>query len=271
MPEFETATGRIFYEVLGPEQDTDTPPEWVTLLHNFMSAGQSAWGAVAETLARRYRVLLPDLPGHGRSLGHPLGFRHIEMARQLAGLMIALGAEHGHLAGCSSGGIMAQLMVHHSLVRPASLTLVSSTYSVNPATTGVATSLDPQDFRASRNWLEATARLHDPYRYEGYFEDTLLTGFRRLRPADAIDLPLSALREWTLPVCLIHGEDDEIFPVQLAAAMADALPDAELHIAPEQTHALIFRQAWFVRDHLVDFLGRHPQATAQLTHLSRNN
>jgi len=271
MPEFETATGRIFYEVMGPEQETVAPPAWVTLLHNFMSAGQPAWGSIAQTLALRYRVLLPDLPGHGRSLGHPLGFRHTEMARQLADLMIALGAERGHLAGCSSGGMLAQLMVHHSLVRPATLTLVSSTYSVNPQTTGVATSLDPEDFRASRNWLDATARLHDPYRYDGYFEDTLLNGFRRLRPADAIDLPLSVLQQWTFPVCLIHGEHDEIFPVQIAASMAGALPDAELHIAPDQTHALIFRQAWFVRHCLAGFLDRHPQGTVQLTHLSRNN
>ena len=271
MPEFSTATGRIFYEVMGPEQDASAPTEWITLLHNFMSAGQPAWGFVAEALAHRYRVLLPDLPGHGRSLGHPIGFRHTEMARQLAALMIALGAERGHLAGCSSGGMIAQLMAHHSLVRPATLTLVSSTYSVNPETTGVATSLDPKDFRASRNWLAATAQLHDPYRYDGYFQDTLLHGFQRLRPADAIDLPLSALQEWVLPVCLIHGENDEIFPVQIAASMAAALPDAELHIVPGQTHALIFRRARFVRDRLADFLDRHPQRTAQLTHLSRNS
>ena len=255
MPEFETPAGPIYYEIIGP--DEPGAAGWVTLLHNFMSTGAAAWGPVVERLAERWRVLLPDLPGHGRSVGHLPAFRHPEMARQLAGLMQATGADRGHLAGCSSGGMLAQLMLHQRLVQPATLTLVSTTYSVNPQTTGVTTSLDPKDFRASRNWVEGTARLHDPYRYDGYFEDVLLNGFRRLRLEDVIDLPLGALHEWTLPVCLIHGEDDEIFPVEIAKAMTAALPDVELHIAPDQTHALIFRQAWFVRDRLADFLERH--------------
>ena len=264
MPEFETPAGPIYYEIIGP--DEPDAAGWVTLLHNFMSTGAAAWGPVVERLAERWRVLLPDLPGHGRSVGHPPAFRHPEMARQLAGLMQATGADRGHLAGCSSGGMLAQLMLHQRLVQPATLTLVSTTYSVNPQTTGVTTSLDPKDFRASRNWVEGTARLHDPYRYDGYFEDVLLNGFRRLRLEDVIDLPLGALHEWTLPVCLIHGEDDEIFPVEIAKAMTAALPDVELHIAPDQTHALIFRQAWFVRDRLADFLERHSSGLAENSH-----
>ena len=271
MSEFETATGRIYYEVIGPEGQSAAAAEWVTLLHNFMSTGWAAWGPIVEELARRYRVLLPDLPGHGRSLGHPIRFRHPEMARQLAGLMVAVGADAGHLAGCSSGGMLAQLIVHHALARPATLTLVSSTYSVNPQTTGASTSLDPKDFRASRRWMDGAARLHDPYRYEGYFEDVLLKGFQRLRVDEVIDLPRAALSGWTLPVCLIHGEDDEIFPVQIAKSMAEELPDVDLHVAPGQSHALIFRQAWFVRDRLADFLDRHPLGLTRISNQNRND
>jgi 3-oxoadipate enol-lactonase len=256
MPEFATANGGLHYDVLGPDDGRDV--EWITLLHNFMSTGQAAWGIIAEALADRYRVLLPDLPGHGRSLGQPAAFHHLEMGRQIADLMRHVGAEQGHVAGCSSGGMIAGLIVQHRLATPATLTLVSSTYSVNPSTTGAKKVVHPKDFRASRKWMDATARLHDAYRYDGYFEDVLLNRFQRLQPERVIDLPLDALKDWTLPVCIVHGSEDEFFPVGIASQMEEALPDAELHIVPGQGHGLIFRRPGRVQAIMAEFLARHP-------------
>jgi pimeloyl-ACP methyl ester carboxylesterase len=265
MPELATPTGTIFYEVLGPEQSSAepgaSPAETVLLIHNFMSTGRTAWGSIAEQLGIRYQVILPDLPGHGRSQGYPADFSHRVMAGQLAALLEAEGVDAPHLAGCSAGGMMALWMVHDELVRPATLTLVSTTYSVNPATTGVETSLRPEAFRAGRNWLEATAQLHDVHQGEGYFDRTLLPAFRRLTPETAIDLPLTALEAMDAPACVIHGDEDEIFPVALARQLAEALPNSELHVVPGQSHALIFRQAWKVSELMQDFLSRHLAGT----------
>jgi 3-oxoadipate enol-lactonase len=254
MPDFKTETGTIFYERYGPEDDSAPA---ITLLHNFMSNGRSAWGQIAQALAERYRVLVPDLPGHGRSQGHPPAFDYGEMARQLAALITELEMADGHLAGCSAGGMIAQLLVHHRWVMPQTLTLVSTTYSTNPATTGNTTEITPENFRAGRGWMEATARLHDPHHGDGYYHEILLPAFRALTPETGIDLSLADLHTWRLPVCLIHGEQDEFFPSFIVQAMAEALPDAELHLIPEQTHALLFRQPWLVRDHMLDFLDRH--------------
>lgn len=255
--EFETGNGLIAYQVLAARAPRRQSAPTLTLLHNFMSSGRAAWGPLLPELTRHYRVLLPDLPGHGRSLGHPAGYEHRAMARQLAALLRQEGAERGHLAGCSSGGMLAQLLVAHDLVQPATLILVSTTYSVNPNTTGNERRLAPEDFRAPRTWLEATARLHDPYRYPGYFEHDLLPSFRRLRPDTAIDLPLGALRHFAMPLCMIHGAEDEFFPVTIPRHMAATAPDAELHIIPRQSHALLFRQPWQVARIMVEFLERH--------------
>ena len=256
---FATDTGVIAYEVLEAQEPPadGAAPATLTLLHNFMSSGRSAWGALLPVLKRTHRILLPDLPGHGASLGHPQGFHHWAIARQLAALMRAEAAAEGHLAGCSSGGMIAQLLVHHKLVQPATLTLVSTTHSTNPTATGATQALTPENFQAGRKWMEATARLHDPYQGEEYYARTLLPGFRALRPDTAIDLPLEALRAFTLPVCLIHGARDEFFPVALAERMADTLPNAELHVVPHQSHALIFRQPRVVADLMAEFLSRH--------------
>jgi 3-oxoadipate enol-lactonase len=262
---FETESGVIAYQLMEPTEATsgDEAPPTITLLHNFMSSGRVAWGGVVPTLNRRFRVLLPDLPGHGRSIGHPPGYHHWAMARQLAALMRAEGAAEGHLAGCSSGGMIAQLLVHHKMVAPASLTLVSTTYSTSPATTGVGKALVPSNFRAGEQWLEATARLHDPYQGEGYFDSTLLPGFKALRPEDAIDLPLSALEAFQMPVCIIHGDRDEFFPLQIAEAMAEALPHATLNVVEQQTHALIFRRPWQVAERMERFFDRVAPSLAE--------
>ncbi len=257
MPEFPTATGSIYYEVVGPDSPTGSEAPTLTLLHNFMSTGQAAWGPLLPALREHYRLLMPDLPGHGRSQGHPTDFGHTEIARQIAALMQSEGATQGHLAGCSSGGMVAQLLVQHGFVQPHTLTLISTTHSTNPATTNNYASTAPEDYKAGRNWMAATAKLHDVYHYPGYYNEVLLAGFRHLRSQYAIDLPLSALREWTLPVCIIHGEQDEFFPRLIAEAMAQTLPQAELHIVPAQTHALIFRQPWKVSELMLAFLRQH--------------
>lgn len=259
MPEFATATGKLFYEVIEP-RDPPSAPLPLTLLHNFMSTGQSAWGPLLEKLSARYRILLPDLPGHGRSMGYPPDFHYGEMADQLGALMAAEGMTGGHLAGCSAGGMIAQLLVQRGMVTPASLTLISTTYTLNPdgeghaATAAEVQALKPENFRAGRRWMEATAQLHDPYHYPGYYHEVILAAFRQLTPARGINLTLAELAQWQMPVCIIHGAEDEFFSVATVEAMAAALPQAELHLVAGQPHALIFRQPWKVLELMERFL-----------------
>jgi pimeloyl-ACP methyl ester carboxylesterase len=60
-----------------------------------------------------------------------------------------------------------------------------------------------------------------------------------------------------MPLCIIHGERDEFFPPSIPQQMAAAAPEAELHLIPQQTHALIFRQPWRVAQIMVEFLQKH--------------
>jgi len=205
MPKFDTENGFIHYEVLNGSLRSAAAT--ITLLHNFMSTGPTAWGRIATKLASSYRVLLIDSPGHGRSIGYPDAYDHLEMARQIGQLMHTEGAEKGHLAGCSSGGMIAQHIVHQAFASPASLTLVSTTYSNNPATTGNLRKVTPEEFQMGDK-----------------------------------------------PTCVIHGEEDEFFPLYIPQSMADAIPNAQLHIVPAQTHALIFRKSTRVFDIMNEFL-----------------
>lgn len=251
MSEFETATGTIFYEDLGPREARP-----LLLLHNFMSTGRTAWGRIADELAAEYRVILPDLPGHGRSIGFPPNFDHRLMAQQIAAMMEALDLFTPHVAGCSAGGTLAQWMVAEELLDVQTMTLVSTSYSVNSETVGMPLDTSPEAYHAGENWLELTAKLHDPYQGDGYFERDLLPGYRALTPKTSIDLSLETLATWELPVCIIHGEEDEIFPVAIAEQMHAALPNSELHIIPRQYHSLIFRKSRQVAEIMRSFLAK---------------
>ncbi len=80
--------------------------EPVVLLHG-MAATSDIWRYTVEALKGRYRVVAPDLPGHGRSEGRarPYGLRFY--ARWLDGLLDALKLGRVTLFGSSMGGAIS--------------------------------------------------------------------------------------------------------------------------------------------------------------------
>ena len=85
------------------------------LLHGFTGRG-SGWGAHATAFARRFRVIVVDLPGHGRS-GTPADPRRASVERSaddLAAILDRLGAAPAHVLGYSLGARIAlRLAVAH--------------------------------------------------------------------------------------------------------------------------------------------------------------
>lgn len=98
----------------------------VVLLHGF--CGSSAyWERVMPLLARRYRVIAPDLRGHGSS-DAPLGAYTIEqMADDVAGLLDSLGLEKYTVLGHSMGGYVTLSLAERYSERLDGFGLIHST------------------------------------------------------------------------------------------------------------------------------------------------
>lgn len=96
----------------------------VVLLHGF-GGDQTEWYDIQPDLARDYRVLAYDLPGHGRSLGHPAAGSSSGTAKAILADLDARGIAKAHVAGFSMGGAIAALMALRAPDRVASLTLVA--------------------------------------------------------------------------------------------------------------------------------------------------
>jgi len=85
------------------EYGVDTPGRpAVVLLHGLFGSGGNLH-AIAEALAPGYRVLVPDLPNHGRS-PHSDDISYPAMAQALSDWLDALGVAEVWLAGHSMGG-----------------------------------------------------------------------------------------------------------------------------------------------------------------------
>jgi len=95
---------QIYYELFGQEQPGRSP---ILLIHGSTITGQADWSLVAPLLARRWRVIVPDCRGHGRSSNPNLTYSFREMASDMAALIRLLGYQRAHVIGHSNGGNVA--------------------------------------------------------------------------------------------------------------------------------------------------------------------
>jgi N-formylmaleamate deformylase len=77
----------------------------LVLLHGIGSGGVS-WWPVIDALSARFRLVVPDLRGHGDSDKPSSGYLPIDYAADLAGLVDALEIAHPSIVGHSLGGIV---------------------------------------------------------------------------------------------------------------------------------------------------------------------
>jgi pimeloyl-ACP methyl ester carboxylesterase len=82
----------------------------VVLLHGLLASGGLNWFQVFEPLGQHFRVIAPDLRGHGRGLRSRKRFRLADCADDVAVLLDELGVASAIVAGYSMGGPVAQLL-----------------------------------------------------------------------------------------------------------------------------------------------------------------
>jgi pimeloyl-ACP methyl ester carboxylesterase len=94
-------------------------------VHGIASDSQ-AWRTALPLLARRARVIAPDLPGHGASSKAPGDYSLGSLASSLRDLLVKLGHERATLVGHSLGGGVAMQFAYMFPERTERLVLVSS-------------------------------------------------------------------------------------------------------------------------------------------------
>jgi pimeloyl-ACP methyl ester carboxylesterase len=106
-------------------QDVGTGPEALLLIHG-MAGSSETWRAVIPQLSRRYRVVAPDLLGHGQSAKPRGDYSLGAFAVWLRDLLDELGVTRATIVGQSLGGGVAMQFVYQHPDYCQRLILISS-------------------------------------------------------------------------------------------------------------------------------------------------
>ena len=122
MPYLTLADARLYYQ----EHGAGDPLVWA---HGFTSSGDLFCANVLPALGDRYRVIVPDLRGHGRSTGAPATITLDRFADDLVALLDHLDIERAHFAGHSGGASALLALGARRLARARTLTLVGAAHA----------------------------------------------------------------------------------------------------------------------------------------------
>ena len=232
----------------------------LVMLHS-LGTTHAVWDAQAEALAGPFRIIRPDLRGHGLT-EVPAGPYTIEqMAADVLAVLDALHVDHAHVAGLSIGGLIAQSMAHQEPSRIASLMLCDTALAITPrqgwtdrAAAVRAGGIAPIADAVMSRWLTPDY-LAEPG------ADGLRTMLLRTAPegyaaaAEAIGAADFTVKTaaLTVPALVMVGERDEATPPAMAQALAAAL-HAPLVTLPGAAHIPTVQVPELVTAALKDFL-----------------
>jgi len=221
----------------------------VLLLHPF-PANHEFWLPVAEALSTRYRLILPDLRGHGES-GVGDGPATMEKhAADLARVMDAAGVGRAPLIGASIGGYLLFEFWRKHRGRVAALGLCNTKAPADsPEARGgrLQAANDVLD-RGTEPFFESmiprllgkTTREMRPDLVDG-----ALRMMRKMSPEDVAQVQrgmaarpdsIETLKTINVPALLVTGDEDVLTGTNEAELMRQHIPNAQLRVIPKAGH-----------------------------------
>lgn len=229
--------------------------EPVLLLHGGGVTAES-WEEQVPALAERYRVLVPERRGHGRTPDVAGPFSYAEFADDTAAFIERLGPPPARVVGWSDGGTVAMHLVRRRPELVSRLVLVSSG-TEEGTTDSVRALIDDSDqgrqLRTAMFFPAYAAVSPDGPEHFPVVMDKLTAMWR-----EGPGLTLRDLPDITTPVLVMQGDRDGV-PAEHSAAMSRALPDAQLAIIPGTSHAAPLEKPDLVNRMLLDFLDENQQ------------
>ena len=264
MPSVQVADGtRIAYKLAGR---ADGEP--LLLVHG-LGADARGWIMQQRTLGRRYRLVMVDNRGVGRS-DRPAGPYDLEvMAADAVAALDHAGYGSAHVVGASMGGILSQIIGVRHPERVRSLTLACTAC---------------RHFGWRRELLAEWADQAQAYGMREFVRRNLkwMVGPRSLRrtwPAMAVLGPLAfnvpaasfvaqiqailsiedslrvELAEIAVPTLVLCGSQDVLTTQGDSEEIASLIPDAELAVVRGGAHLFMVEQAGAFNRTVLDFLG----------------
>lgn len=206
----------------------------VVLIHGAQN-DHSVWILQSRYLAHHgFDVLVPDLPGHGRSLQAPLSTIE-SMADWLLALLDAAGAERAALIGHSMGSLIALEAAGRAPQRASHLALVGSAFPMKVSDTLLDAARDdePAAIDMICNWSHSGISHKPGTPGPGFSVFGQNKRLMQRQRAGLLSIDFSACNAYVgglqaaarvrCPTSLIGGSLDQMTPIRASHALRDAL------------------------------------------------
>lgn len=259
--------------------DTGGDAPAVVLLHGGGpgASGMSNYSRNIDALARRFRVVVPDMPGYGRSskfVDHddPFGF----LADSIRGLLDEMGLATAHLVGNSYGGAAALRLALDTPNRVGRLVMMG------PGGIGTTRGVPTDGLKSllayyggdgpSRDKLATFIRTYLVYdgaavpdelidvRYQASIEPEVVANPPLRRPSGLrtlwrMDLTRDRrLRQLGTPTLILWGRDDKVNRPSGGPMLSKLMPNAELVMTSHTGHWMQWERAELFNQLVTDFL-----------------
>ena len=220
---------QLHYDVHGEGE----PLLW---LHGGMGHGPD-WQFIFPSVPHGYRLIAPDLRGHGRSTGAQATYSFRQSALDMLALLDHLHLDRVQVIGLSGGGITALHMATIDPARIVAMVVISA-----PAT------FPPQARAIQRAFSEAMLsesdrlRMRDRHRREGQL-DRLFEQVRAFADGDDPNFSAAELAAIVTDTLIVFGDHDPLYPVSMACELRAAIPNSYLSVVPNGGHGPVFGAA----------------------------
>lgn len=209
--------------------------EPLLLLHGFTGCGDD-WRHIFAKPIEGYRVIAPDLRGHGRSANPSGTFRFSDVARDIFALLDSIGIDRVKAIGVSAG---ANTLLHMATQQPSrveAMIHISGTPRFPDQARAIMKTMT-EEARSPAEWAEMRGRHH-------LGDDQIRALWRHVREfaddRDDMNFNADTLGAITARTLIVHGDRDPLYPVELAVELYRAIPNAALWVVPNGGHGPIF-------------------------------
>lgn len=244
----------------------------VLMVHGF-SANKDTWLRLAPEMPQDYRLIAPDLAGHGQSPAADT-YDLVAQAERLHALMQKLGVSQFHIAGNSMGGAISAIYAALYPNEIQSLILIDAAGVDAPSPSEFMKGLEQ-----GKNPLIATDEESFEYRWNlvmhqppalpwplrpalirktveraainGEIFDDMLATRERLKE---LNFEEKLTTDVKMPTMILWGEKDLVLDVSMASAFKEKLPQAEVRILKDIGHVPMMESPEETGDILTTFI-----------------
>ena len=218
----------MYYEIRGEGEP-------LVLLHGGGGVGAN-WDLIFKTPPNGYRLVVPDLRGHGRTTNPSMEFTFRQSALDIFALLEHLSIDRFKAIGMSMG---AKTLLHMATRQPnrvEAMVLVSATPYFPEQARSIMREMTPetrtdQEWQQMRQWHKrGDEQIRAIWRQAKAFGDSY----------DDMNFTPPYLATIAARTLIVHGDRDPLYPVNLAMEMYAAIPRAYLWVIPNGGHGPIF-------------------------------